>query len=191
MFIKYLSNLNLESDLHEDYDAPGLDAELPWEFDLDEATALADPSADLYTVSPEDVEIGDIFWAEVYQEVSKFVNLDHSLRPFLVISKGYNRVYGFQLTHKAPYSLQDCAVPVEDFSKCGLKSFGYILTNMIRGVNYDRIHDKAGHISEDTKTLLLDKLYDMRKNSDEKYSQLPIIDRLDQTIENVYKIIAR
>ena len=182
MIIKYFQM----SDIHEDFDAPDLDLSIEWIDDLDETLTLADQTS---VTQIEDVVPGDLFWAEVYQENKEHINLKHKVRPFLVVSRGNNRAYGFQLTHDPSSSLKSVAVPLEDFRSCGLPQFSYILPNMIRGVYYDKLKGKIGHLSAQARQDLVDKLHEIANNSDNMYYNIPIRDRLNQTIENVYKIV--
>ena len=182
MIISYLESYLMD----EAFDMLGLDVELPYEVELTEGRFIPPDTP----VTFNDVTPGDIFWAKVYQENAQFKNLEHEVRPFLIISKSASKVYGVQITHRPSPTMGDLAVPIENFSMCGLPRFSYIMPNMIRGVYYHWLSGKIGHITPEVRQDLIDKLKDFKSETNPTYQTIPIRDRLDQTIENVYKIVA-
>lgn len=191
MLINYLLDIdpnNSNPYLFEDYDAPGLDPEMPWD-DLDESMLTYPQYEETDYLGPDTLKAGDIVSADVFQDRTEYVNLDHLGRPFLIISVSYSRVFGLQLSSKPARSLADGAVPLDDFKSMGLKRFGYIMTNMERGVDYKYINYKIGHISPETKDRLLAKLKEIKANKNDAYSEYPILDRIDSVLEKVHRII--
>ena len=172
-------------------DAPGLDPDLEWAEEDFYLELLSDKTTEVeeaYDVDAVDFQRGDILLAEVYQDGAK-KNYDHMIRPFLVIYANAYRVYGFQLTTSSPTSLLNYKVEIPNYAACGLNGPGSFMTNMLRGVDIQRLKRRIGHITEEQKQVLLNKLYDIRDNKDGLYTDCPLSDRIDITIENVWRII--
>lgn len=88
-------------------DAPELDPNLEWAEEVDYLDLLPDEVSELeeaYGIYPVDFQPEDILLAEVFQYGSS-INLDHKIRPFLVVYSNAYRAYGFQLTTSHPVSL--------------------------------------------------------------------------------------
>lgn len=171
--------------------APGLDPNLEWDEEEYYLDLLSDETADIeeaYGADAVDFQRGDILLAEVYQEGPNR-NDEHKVRPFLVIYANAYRVYGFQLTTSSPASLLNYKVEIPNYAACGLNGPGSFMTNMLRGVDIQRLKRRIGHITEEQKQVLLNKLYDIRDNADGLYTDCPLRDRIDITIENVWRII--
>ena len=170
--------------------APGLDPDLEWSEEDYYLDLLLDEPAEVeeaYGVDTVDFQRGDILLAEVYQDGIKR-NYEHIIRPFLVIYANAYRVYGFQLTTSSPASLLNYKVEIPNYAACGLNGPGSFMTNMLRGVDIQRLKRRIGHITEEQKQVLLNKLYDIRDNVDGLYTDCPLKDRIDITIENVWRI---
>lgn len=183
MIITYLDDKFID----EECNVVGLDPALPYDCAILEGR-FKPPAIPL---TFDDIEPGDIIWCKVFQENAEYSNLDHETRPFLVLSKNYDMVYGIQITHKPAYTLIDYAVPIENFTRCGLYTYSYLMPNMVRGVPYRWIERKIGRITQEVKDDLIEKLREFKNYdpNDPKYSNCKILDRLDRTLENVYKIV--
>ena len=177
-----IKELNVEVNSNPYLDAPGIDLSIPWDPDAENDISEA------FVFSPRELETGDIIFTYVYQEGNNR-NLDHNERPFLITYIKSDKAYGFQLTSQKPNSLLDYLVPISDYVECGLKKPSSIVTNMVRGVYYDRIKRKIGHISQDVKTDLINKLNEIRYDEDGKYLGSPISEKIVPTIEIVDRII--
>ena len=172
-------------------DAPGLDPDLEWAEEDYYLELLSDETAEVeeaYSVDTVDFQRGDILLAEVYQDGIK-KNYEHIVRPFLVIHANAYRAYGFQLTTSSPASLLNYKVEIPNYAACGLNGPSSFMTNMLRGVDIQRLKRRIGHITEEQKQALLNKLYDIRDNKDSLYTDCPLSDRIDITIENVWRIV--
>ena len=172
---------------------PALDASLEWDnvedltgdtFDLNEAANM-DEDYDSYDL---DFQIGDILLVKVHQDNVEKRNLDHLLRPFLVIHATARMVYGFQLTTSQPTTLLKYLVEVPNYAECGLNGPGRFVLNMVRGAEYFRLDRRIGHITAEQRQAILDKLYEIRDNKDGAFDDCLLNDRLDVTIRNVAKI---
>ena len=173
-------------------DAPGLDLSLDYDGveeyfeqvpeDIFEAINTTD-----YGVNPVDVHAGDIVLASVYQEGSGR-NLAHQTRPFLVTYENAYMVYGFQLTTSTPASLNNYLVEIPNWVDAGLIRPSKILVNMVRGIQQQYLLRYIGHITAEQRQALLDKLYEIRENREGLYDGSLLNDRLDMTIENVWRI---
>lgn len=172
-------------------DAPGLDPNLEWDGEEDYLDLLSNEGfievEEAYSTCSVDFQRGDILLAEVYQEGPNR-NYEHRVRPFLAIYANAYRVYGFQLTTSSPASLLNYKVEIPNYAACGLNGPGSFMTNMLRGVDIQRLKRRIGHITEEQKQVLLNKLYDIRDNVDGLYTDCPLNDRIDITIENVWRI---
>ncbi len=173
-------------------DAPGLDLTLDYEgveeylseFPENLLETIDEAS---YSVNPVDIYSGDIVLASIYQD-GQHRNLAHLVRPFLVTSANAYMAYGFQFTTSNPESLFDYLVEVPNWAESGLVRPSKILVNMVRGVQHCYLLRYIGHITEEQKQALLGKLYDIKENKDGLYTNCPLNDRIDITIENVERI---
>lgn len=172
-------------------DAPGLDPDLEWSEEDYYLKLLSNEDfievEEDYGVDRVAVQRGDIVLAEVYQEGPNR-NIAHRIRPFLVTYATMNYAYGFQITHSNPASLVNYRVEIPNYTSCGLGHPSAFMTNMVRGVATQRIIRRIGHITEEQKQALVNKLYEIRDNKDGLYSECLLNDRLDITIENVWRI---
>ena len=173
--------------------APMLDPDIEW----DNIEAFIDPAINLhedvfvdedYGSYDFDFQCGDILIASVYQENKLKKNLDHLLRPFLVIYANARMVYGFQLGTQFPSSLLKYIVEIPNYTDCGLNGPGNFFLNMVRGVDYSRLVKRIGHITEEQKQAILSKLYEIQENKGGLYDDCPLNDRLAPTIKNVERI---
>ncbi len=133
---------------------------------------------------------GDILLARVYQEGPK-MNLKHAYRPFLVIYANAYRAYGFQIGSSLPNSVLQYRVPINDPARYNLDKTSAVMTNFIRGVDFQHIVKYIGTIDEELKNKILEKLYEIKENKDGLYDDAEIMSHLDVTIENVKKIRCR
>ena len=140
-----------------------------------------------YGINPVDAQSGDIVLASVYQE-GQGKNLAHQTRPFLVTYANISMVYGFQLTTSSPASLNNYLVEIPNWADAGLIRSSKLLVNLVRGVPQQRLLRYIGHITEEQKQALLNKLYEIRENKDNLYNECLLNDRIDFTIENVERI---
>lgn len=171
----------------DDSDIPGLDEDFYWDISgqqLKDQNSLKEEIVDTDNFAP-----GDLVIAGTYQEVENEINLRHKYRPFLIIYINYRKqyVYGYSLGTQRPNSILPYLIPVNDWSRAGLNSFGYIAVNYIRGVSFNYIRGIIGHITEEIKNDILDKLYDIQNNP-EKYPDFKYNDKLEQTIVNIERI---
>ena len=97
-------------------------------------------------------------------------------------------VYGFQLTTSSPASLNNYLVEIPNWADAGLIRSSKLLVNLVRGVPQQRLLRYIGHITEEQKQALLNKLYEIRENKDNLYNECLLNDRIDFTIENVERI---
>ena len=170
-------------------DAPGLDLALEWEEETDYFDVVnEDLQEEGYSSDQVDFQRGDILLASVYQYGSN-INREHNVRPFLVIYATASRAYGFQLSTSHPASLLDYIVEIPNHTAAGLERQCAFMVNMIRGVDCQRLIARIGHITEDQKRVLLNKLFDIKENKDGLYTDCMLNDRIDITIENVERII--
>ena len=170
--------------------APALDLNFDWdgvEELLDTVKYEDDLVYEEYSSTDIDFQLGDILLARVYQENADKDNLIHNYRPFLVIYANATRAYGFQLTTSYPASLRQYLVEIPNPEAAGLKP-GNFMVNMVRGVDFVRLIKKIGHITEEQKQAILDKLHEIQENKDGLYNDCPLNDRLDHTIKNVSRI---
>ena len=172
---------------------PTLDPDIEW----DNVEAFIESSLDLhedtfvdedYSAYDFDFQCGDILIASVYQENKAKNNLKHLLRPFLVIYANARMVYGFQLGTQLPRSLLKYIVEIPNYADCGLNGPGNFFLNMVRGVEYNRLVKRVGHITEEQKQVILNKLYEIQENKDGLYDDCLLSDRLEPTIKNVSRI---
>jgi hypothetical protein len=173
-------------------DAPNLDLSLEYEGVEEYLNGIPENlletiDEEAYSVNTVDVYNGDIVLASVYQE-GENINLAHSVRPFLVISANAHKAYGFQFTTSNPSSLLDYLVEVSNWSESGLNRPCSLLINMVRGVQHCHILRYIGHITNELKHELLNKLYDIKENKNGLYTNCMFNDRIDITIENVKRI---
>ena len=170
--------------------APGLDPSLEWS-EEDKYLELIVGNKEVeeaYGVDQVDFQRGDILLASVYQE-GRNKNLDHLVRPFVVIYANAYRVYGFQLSTTCPSNLIKYSVEIPNHTMCGLRQPSRFTVNMIRGVDIQRLQRRIGHITEEQKQVLLNKLFEIKENKDNQYTDCLLNDRIDITIENVERII--
>lgn len=186
------------SSLYEDLkpcpyaDAPGLDLSLDYdgveEYLEQFQENLAENSSGIdYGINPVDVQSGDIILASVYQE-GQGRNFAHKIRPFLVIYANAYMVYGFQLTTSNPESLFNYLVELPNWAEAGLIRQSKLLVNMVRGIQQQHLLRYIGHITAEQKQVLLNKLCEIRDNVDGVYTNCLLNDRIDMTIENVWRI---
>lgn len=173
-------------------DAPGLDLSLDYdgvEEYFDQASEGIFEAADTtnYNVNPVDVHAGDIVLASVYQE-GQGINLAHQTRPFLITYANAYMVYGFQLTTSTPTSLSNYLVEMPNWADAGLIRPSKILVNMVRGIQQQHLLRYIGHITAEQRQALLNKLYEIRDNVNGLYTNCLLNDRIDLTIENVWRI---
>ena len=176
-------------------DAPDLDPSLEWYEDDSEMITedrlpvfeTIDESG--YGANNLDFRYGDIWLAEVYQEGANW-NKAHKRRPFLIIysSDMKARAFGFQISHSHPASLEHYRVEIPDYASGGLIKPCAFMTNMIRGVDYTKMIRRVGHITEVQKQALLNKLYEIKENKDDLYTDCMHVDKIDITINNVERI---
>jgi hypothetical protein len=172
--------------------APGLDLSLEYDgaeeyFEQVPDEILENINNDDYGVNPVDVQSGDIVLASVYQE-GQGRNLAHQTRPFLVTYVNAYMAYGFQLTTSSPNSLINYLVEIPNWADAGLIRPSKILVNMVRGIQQQHLLRYIGHITVEQKQALLSKLYEIQENRDGLYDDCLLTDRLDTTIENVWRI---
>ena len=169
---------------------PALDPNFDWD-GVEELLGTAKYEDDLvyedYSSTNIDFQTGDVLLARVYQENADKSNIIHNYRPFLVIFANAIRAYGFQLTTSYPASLRQYLVEIPNPEAAGLKP-GNFMVNMVRGVDLGRLIKKIGHITEEQKQAILNKLYEIQENKNGLYDDCPLNDRLEHTIKNVSRI---
>lgn len=170
---------------------PSLDPNIEWD-GVEDFIGFADlkdvPITEEYGSYDVDFQCGDILVAKVYQENQAKMNLKHGYRPFLVIYANATMAYGFQLGTTRPVSLLNYIVEIPNYADCGLTRPGNFVVNMVRGVDHGRLFKRIGHITEEQKKVLLDKLYEIQENKNGIYDDCPLNDRLAPTIKNVERI---
>ena len=170
--------------------APTLDLNFDWD-GVEELLNTDEYDDDLvyedYSSTDLDFQTGDILLARVYQENADKFNMTHNYRPFLVIFANATRAYGFQLTTSYPASLRQYLVEIPNPEAAGLKPGSFML-NMVRGVDLGRLIKRIGHITEEQKQAILNKLHEIQENKDDLYNDCPLNDRLDHAIKNVNRI---
>ena len=172
---------------------PSIDPSLEWDNVDDfigdgvalQEDAFIDEDYGAYDV---DFQNGDILLARVHQDNKEKRNLDHLVRPFLVIYSTASMAYGFQLSTSNPATLSQYLVDVPNYADCGLNGPGKFVLNMVRGAEMFRLVKRIGHITFEQRQAILDKLYEIRDNKDGLYDDCLLNDRLDVTIRNVAKI---
>lgn len=171
--------------------APGLDPDLEWGEEDYYLNLLGDSlGAELeedYGSDQFDLQRGDIVVAEVYQDGPNH-NLRHKVRPFLITYATANYMYGFQISHSTPPSLEDYRVEIPNYAACGLREPCSFMVNMVRGVDIRRIKFKVGHITPEAAQALLQKLYEIEADVDGIYEDCLLKDRIASTITNVERI---
>ena len=172
-------------------DAPELDPSLEWAEEVDYLDLLPDDASELeeaYGTYPVDFQPGDILLAEVFQYGSS-INLDHKIRPFVVIYANAYRAYGFQLTTSHPASLVNYIVEVPNHKECGLKFPSSFNLASVVSIELSRLIRRVGHITEEQKQVILDKLNELKGNLTEldTYGWWTI-EKIDQTILNLERI---
>jgi hypothetical protein len=173
-------------------DAPSLDLSLDYdgvEEYLDQVSEdlIENINDDGYNINPIDIQSGDIVLASVYQE-GRGRNPAHQARPFLITYANAYMVYGFQLTTSDPASLSNYLIEIPNWAEAGLIRPSKLLVNMIRGVSQQYLLRYIGHLTEEQKQVLLNKLYEIKENKDSQYDGCLLNDRIDITIENVERI---
>ena len=169
--------------------APSLDPDLAW--DVPQELYVQDNASisEEYGSYELDFDYGDILLASVYQENADPKNVQHKVRPFLVIYSNATRVYGFQLSTQRPVSLEKYVVEIPNYADCNLERPCNFVMNLVRGVDYFRIVKRIGHITEEQKQAVLNKLYEIQENKNgffDDWSQDP--NRINATIRNVERI---
>ena len=182
------------SSLYEDLkpspyaDALDLDPNLGWQEEVEyQDLPFADIKED-YGTDLVEFQRGDILVADLFQ-YGRNINLDHIRRPLLVIYANAFRVYGFQLTTSHPASLLDYLVEVPNYTACNLRFPSSFNTASIVSVERTRLVHRVGHITEEQKQAILDKLHELK-------AHLDILDtygwwtqeKLDRTITNLSQI---
>ena len=126
--------------------------------------------------------------AEVFQYGSN-INLDHKIRPFVVIYANAYRAYGFQLTTSHPASLVNYIVEVPNYKECGLKFPSSFNLASIVSIELSRLIRRIGRITEEQKQVILDKLNELKENLTEldTYGWWTV-EKIDQTILNLERI---
>ena len=173
-------------------DAPGLDLSFEYEGAEEYSKQLSEtittlPNEQEYGINPLDVHPGDLVWASVYQE-GQGRNPEHQARPFLVIYANAYMVYGFQLTTSSPTSLANYLVELPNWQSVGLPRPSKALLNLVRGVRQQYLDSYIGHITAEQRQVILNKLYEIQDDVDGIYANCLLNDRLDMTIENVWRI---
>lgn len=174
---------------------PGLDSNLEWPggdlfWDVPpvfEELTLDEGYSDEFDVL--DFTCGDIVLAAVYQRGDQTtINPQHTVRPFLIIYANAYRVYGFQLTTSRPNSLAQYLVEIPNYAAAGLEHPCSIEVAYVRGISPNYLLRYIGHITSEQKEALLSKLEEIQENRDGLYTDAPLRDRLQCTIENVRRI---
>ena len=182
------------SSLYEDLkpstyaDALDLDPNLGWQEEVEyQGLPAADMEED-YRTDLVEFQRGDILVADLFQ-YGRNVNLDHIRRPLLVIYANAFRVYGFQLTTSHPASLLDYLVEVPNYTACNLRFPSSFNTASIVSVERTRLIHRVGHITEEQKQAILNKLYELKANLDilDTYGWWTQ-EKLDMTITNLSQI---
>lgn len=188
------SQMSLYEDIkHNPYaGVPGLDSDLEWpEGDSfwDIPPDIDNPSLDeeYEDFDALDFSCGDIVLACVYQR-GDHTNLQHSVRPFLIIYANAYKAYGFQITTSQPKSLVQYLVGIPNYADAGLERPCKFETAYVRGVSPNYMLKYVGHITSEQKEALLSKLEEIQENKDGLYTDAPLRDRLQITIENVQRI---
>lgn len=169
--------------------APSLDPDLAW--DVPQELYVQDNASisEEYGSYELDFDYGDILLASVYQENADPKNVQHKVRPFLVIYSNATRVYGFQLSTQRPVSLEKYVVEISNYADCGLERPCNFVMNLVRGVDYFRIVKRIGHITEEQKQAVLNKLYEIQENKNGFFDDWsPDPNRINATIRNVERI---
>ena len=172
-------------------DAPELDPNLEWAEEVDYLDLLPDEFSEIeeaYGIYQVDFQPGDILLAEVFQYGSS-INLDHKIRPFLVVYSNAYRAYGFQLTTGHPTSLLNYIVEIPNYASCGLKYPSSFNMTSIVSVELSRLIRRVGRITEEQKQVILDKLNELKGNLAELDTYgwwTP--EKIDQTISNLERI---
>lgn len=159
-------------------DAKPLDLNLEW----------PDENLDIYEAYSTDrlsIDVGSIWFAKVHQDAE---NPIHEHRPFVITYMNAKMVYGFQLTKQTPTTKSKYIVPISDWKNCGLRYPSNFSLDYFRGVPYNSLEFKVGHLTEHAKKELLDKLYEIKYDPDGDYLDCPFNDRIDMTIANVERI---
>lgn len=172
-------------------DAPELDPNLEWAEEDDYADLLHTEAYEIeeaYGVDPVDFQRGDILLASVFQYGSS-VNLNHVVRPFLVIYANANRAYGFQLTTGHPTTLLNYIVDVPNYADCGLRYPSSFNTASVVSIELARLLRRIGHITEEQKQVIINKLNEFKENLAEldTYGWWTL-EKIDMTITNLERI---
>jgi len=182
------------SSLYEDLapspysDAPGLDPDLEWKEEDNYTIDKVPEIEEAYGVDQVDFQRGDILIADVFQYGSN-INLNHVRRPLLVIYANAYRAYGFQLTTGHPASLLNYIVEVPNYPDCGLRYPSSFNMASIVSVELSRLVHRVGHITEEQKQVILNKLLELKENLAELDTYgwwTP--EKIDQTIINLERI---
>ena len=182
------------SSLYEDLapspysDATGLDPDLEWKEEDSYTIDKVPEIEEAYGVDQVDFQRGDILIADVFQYGSN-INLNHVRRPLLVIYANAYRAYGFQLTTGHPASLLNYIVEVPNYPDCGLRYPSSFNMASVVSIELSRLVHRVGHITEEQKQAILNKLLELKENLAELDTYgwwTP--EKIDQTIINLERI---
>lgn len=172
-------------------DAPGLSPELEWAEETDYLDLPSDESSEIeeaYGTYQVDFQCGDILIADLFQYGSN-INLNHIRRPLMVIYANAYRAYGFQLTTGHPASLLNYIVEVPNYADCGLRYPSSFNMASVVSTELSRLVYRVGHITEEQKQVIIDKLNELKGNLAELDTYgwwTP--EKIDQTITNLERI---
>lgn len=169
-------------------DAPGLDPDLEWgPEDIVTEQALPTQETD-YSQYSVDFQCGDILLADVFQ-YGNHINKDHIRRPFLVIYANAYRAYGFQLTTSHPASLLNYIVEIPNYTSSGLRWPSSFNLSSIVSIELSRLVHRIGHITEEQKQVVVDKLQELGENLEEldTYGWWTT-EKINQTLANLARI---
>ncbi len=185
------------SSLYEDLkpcpyaDALEMDSALAWEEDNLYTEFVVEDNPELaedYGMDQVDFQCGDILIADLFQYGSR-INLDHIRRPLVVVYANAFRVYGIQLTTGHPASLTNYLVEVPNHTDCNLRYPSSFNLASIVSVERFRLVHRIGHITQEQRQAILDKLTELKSNLSEldTYGWWTT-EKIDQTITNLERI---
>jgi hypothetical protein len=169
-------------------DASSLDPELEWSEETDYLDLPAVEVEEAYGTDLVDFQRGDILIADIFQYGNN-INLNHICRPLLIVYANAYRVYGFQLTTGHPASLLNYIVEVPNYADCGLRYPSSFNMTSVVSIERSRLVHRVGHITEEQKQVIIDKLNELRENLAELdtygwWTQ----EKIEQTITNLERI---
>ena len=169
-------------------DAPELDPNLEWREEVDYLDLPSIEIEESYGAYHVDFQPGDILIADLFQYGDN-INLNHIRRPLLVIYANAYRVYGFQLTTGHPASLLNYIVEVPNYADCGLRYPSSFNTTSVVSIERSRLVHRVGHITDEQRQVVLNKLYELKDNLEELdtygwWTQ----EKIDQTVINLKQI---